>query len=125
MDAKLIVVGGEAVAAQYELKLPAVIGRSRSASIKVPQALVSRRHCELYEEQGRLVVRDLGSLNGTFVGSDRITEETVLPPGGLLTIGSITFKAEYVGPDEEDENTVDMGQTVEIAGRASKATAAA
>jgi predicted component of type VI protein secretion system len=121
MDAKLIVVGGDAVAAEYELTLPAVIGRSRSASIKVPQALVSRRHCELYEQEGRLVVRDLGSLNGTFIGSDRIAEDTVLPPGGLLTIGSITFKAEYVGPDETDDNTVDTGQTVEIARGASKA----
>jgi predicted component of type VI protein secretion system len=114
------VVGGEAVAAEYALSLPAVIGRSRSASIKVPQALVSRRHCELYEEQGHLVVRDLGSLNGTFIGSDRISQDTVLPPGGLLTIGSITFKAEYEAPPDAEAEDAESDQTVRIA-RASKA----
>ena len=39
MDAKLIVVGGESVAAEYALSLPAVIGRSRSASIKVQSSV--------------------------------------------------------------------------------------
>ena len=44
--------------------------------------------------RGRLRVRDLGSLNGTFVGSKRI-EDAEVPPGELLTVGTVTFRAVY------------------------------
>jgi hypothetical protein len=52
-------------------------------------------HCEIYESNGYLVVRDLDSLNGTYVNSQRVTE-TVLPPGELLTLGAVTFRAVYI-----------------------------
>ena len=55
---------------------------------------MSREHCQLYEELGRTYVRDLGSLNGTFVGGQRV-ETAPLPPGELLTVGSVTFRAIY------------------------------
>ncbi len=60
--------------------------------------LVSRRHCELVEKDGHVLVRDLQSLNGTFVGSDRI-EEAILWPGDLLTVGTVTFRAMYCLPE--------------------------
>jgi predicted component of type VI protein secretion system len=60
----------------------------------LPHPLVSRQHCELYENGGQLMVRDLGSLNGTFVNNQRVTESP-LPPGELLTIGTVTFRAVY------------------------------
>ena len=40
------------------------------------------------------MVRDLGSLNGTFVNNERITE-SALGPGELLTVGTVTFRAVY------------------------------
>jgi len=46
------------------------------------------------------MVRDMGSLNGTFVGESRITIETALEPGDLLTIGSVTFRAVYGGASD-------------------------
>jgi predicted component of type VI protein secretion system len=60
----------------------------------LPHPLVSRQHCELFETNGRLMVRDLGSLNGTFVNNERISE-AALPPGELLTVGAVTFRAVY------------------------------
>ena len=66
-----------------------------AAGITLPHPLVSRQHCEIYEEQGRLVVNDMGSLNGTFVGDQRINEPTFLLPGELLTVGTVTFRAAY------------------------------
>lgn len=95
MDAKLVVVGGEAKMSEVQLKLPMIIGRGRAAGITLPHPLVSRQHCEIYEEQGRLVVNDMGSLNGTFVGDQRINEPTFLLPGELLTVGTVTFRAAY------------------------------
>lgn len=95
MEAKLVVVGGEAKAAEIDLKLPTVIGRGREAKLTLPHPLVSRLHCEIYEADGQLVVKDLESLNGTFIGNERITGTAVLPAGELLTIGTVTFRAVY------------------------------
>lgn len=95
LQAKLVVVGGEVQSQEVKLKLPAVIGRGKEATLKVPLALISRRHCEIRERDGRLYIRDLGSLNGTFVNNYKITAEQPLLPGELVTVGTITFRAEY------------------------------
>lgn len=96
MEAKLIVVSGDAAAGQYDLELPAIIGRSRGADVTLVHPLVSRQHCEVFEANGLLMVRDLGSRNGTFVGETRIADEAMpVKPGDLITVGPVTFRAVY------------------------------
>jgi predicted component of type VI protein secretion system len=104
VEAKLVVVDGDAKVRQYELQLPTVIGRSRSTDVRLGHPLVSRQHCEVFEVEGLLMVRDLGSLNGTFVGDTRIAGEAIpVEPGDSFTVGPVTFRAEYLmngpGPD--------------------------
>ena len=94
LKAKLVVVGGEVKTAEIKLRLPSTIGRGRGTTIMLPHPLVSRQHCELFETDGKLMVRDLGSLNGTFVNNERITESP-LAAGELLTVGTVTFRAVY------------------------------
>ncbi len=94
MEAKLVVVGGKANKAEVKLTLPAVIGRGRDADLTVAHATVSRRHCMLYEQDGALIVRDNSSLNGTVIEGERI-KEAVLKPGETLTVGPLTFRADY------------------------------
>ncbi len=94
IQAKLLVIGGEVDTEELVLQLPATIGRSRESTINLSHPLVSRQHCELFEADGCLMVRDLDSLNGTFVGSQRISE-SVVRPGDLLTVGTVTFRAIY------------------------------
>jgi pSer/pThr/pTyr-binding forkhead associated (FHA) protein len=98
LNAKLVVVGGDVKTTEIKLKLPSTIGRGRGTAIVLPHPLVSRQHCELYEAAGRLMVRDLGSLNGTFVNNQRVTE-SALEPGELLTVGTVTFRAIYEAED--------------------------
>lgn len=95
LNAKLVVVGGEVKTAEIKLRLPSTIGRGRGATIMLPHPLVSRQHCELFETDGQLMVRDLGSLNGTYVNNERIAGDASLPPGELLTVGAVTFRAVY------------------------------
>lgn len=95
MDAKLIIVGGKANKGHVSLKLPTLIGRSREADLTIAHPMVSRRHCELFEENGLLMVRDLGSLNGTIVGKERITKAVPVRPNAEFTVGPLTFRAEY------------------------------
>jgi len=94
MDAKLIVVGGKASKGTISLKLPTVVGRSRQAGLTVAHPMVSRRHAELFETAGLLMIRDLGSLNGTVIDGKRI-KEAPLPPDAEFTIGPLTFQAKY------------------------------
>ena len=94
MQAQLIIVDGAADEPPIELNLPATIGRGVTAGIRLRQPLISREHCLLFEQRGMLFVRDLGSLNGTYIGSLKITEQ-VLPPGELLTVGMVTFRSVY------------------------------
>ncbi len=95
LDAKLVVVGGDDVANEYPLTLPATIGRGLDNTLPLSHPLVSRTHCRLFEKDGRLHVEDLGSLNGTYVGNQQAIHPTVLEPGKLLTIGTVTFRAIY------------------------------
>ena len=94
---KLVVVGGGNEGEEFQPKLPATLGRSRTATIPLPHPLVSREHCKLIERDQKLYVRDLGSTNGTFVGSEKVDADTVLEHASLLTIGTVTFRAYYDG----------------------------
>ncbi|HLA85403.1 MAG TPA: FHA domain-containing protein [Thermoguttaceae bacterium] len=94
MQAKLIVVGGKANKREVVLNLPATIGRSRDADLTVGHRMISRQHCEAYLADGVMMIRDAGSLNGTYVGGRRIREAPLLP-GSKFTIGPITFRVSY------------------------------
>lgn len=113
MQVKLIVIEGDSRTAEIRLRIPAVIGRGRGSTLQIPQALVSRQHCEVIEQDGKLKVRDLGSLNGTLVDGVKITE-TELLPGQTLSVGAVSFRVEYqlASPSkpEEDDPFVDFGE---------------
>ncbi len=104
MKIKLVSVGGDVKASEITLDLPTLIGRGREAALTLPHPLVSRRHCELYEQDGKLWVRDLGSLNGTYVGS-QLVRDAEIPPGELLTVATLNFRVVYgdaAAPDETE-----------------------
>lgn len=94
MKAYLVVVSGKTNKSKVALKLPTVIGRGREANLTIAHPLISRRHCELSERNGLLMLRDMGSLNGTVMQGHRISEAPVAP-GCEFTVGPITFRAEY------------------------------
>ena len=95
LNAKLIIVGGKSKTKEVRLRLPTTIGRGKEADLTIPHALVSRSHSLLFERDGKLCVKDLGSLNGTFVDNKRIEAEQIISPNQLLTLGDITFRAVY------------------------------
>ncbi len=70
-----------------------VIGRDSMCDISFPDGTLSRRHMECRLEGGRIIVRDLNTKNGTFLGSQRI-EEARLPPGVPLRAGAVWLRFE-------------------------------
>lgn len=74
-----------------------VAGRQEGCQLQIKSSQVSRRHCELFEKDGRLIVKDLKSSNGTWVNGSRIDGQHVLNPGDELTIGGVKFRVAQAG----------------------------
>ena len=78
-----------------------IIGRDPEADIFLNDVTVSRRHAQLRREEGGVYLKDLGSLNGTFVNGRIISEEVRLQDGDEVQIGRfrLTFYARGVEND--------------------------
>lgn len=86
-SALLVMQRGPAAGARFLLDADhTVAGRSPKADIFLDDVTVSRRHAEFVRELDDFVVRDVGSLNGTYVNRRRI-ESAVLQPGDEVQIG--------------------------------------
>src|SRR5215208_5682489 len=70
-----------------------LVGRGTGADIQILDASVSRRHAELDLREGRLLVRDLGSVNGTYVNGAAVPADGAmhLVPGDVVTFGTVAF----------------------------------
>lgn len=73
-----------------------VIGRKADASLRIPTADVSREHCEVELAGNEIVVRDLGSSNGTYLNGKRIAEARVMA-GDKISVGPVTFIVQVNG----------------------------
>jgi hypothetical protein len=78
-----------------------LVGRHPDSDIFLDDVTVSRRHAEFYREGGRFTVRDVGSLNGTYVNRERI-EEASLNQGDEVQVGK--FRLVFLlGPGSSPE----------------------
>jgi len=80
-----------------------VVGRDPGAAIVVDDPEVSAAHCELRAVDAGILVRDLGSTNGTYVGPLRVQEAIVTTPS-TITLGRVSILVE-----PESEHRVDVG----------------
>ncbi|MGZ7042688.1 MAG: FHA domain-containing protein [Thermoanaerobaculia bacterium] len=65
-----------------------IIGRERDATISVQASYISRQHARLLVSPHEVVVEDLGSKNGTYVGDERLTAPRTLRDGDTIKIGA-------------------------------------
>ena len=91
----------------FTVRLPILLGRSEEAKFRIQHDLVSRRHCEFFERHGQVCVRDLGSTNGTFLNDEQVpaSTKTVVPPGGIVRVGGLSFAVEYQPPTAPEATT--------------------
>lgn len=91
----LIVMSGNDIGKKYPVsQAEIIIGRSMDAQIVVKENNVSRRHSRLTFKNGKAMVEDLGSTNGTFVNSEKITQ-CELGDGDLISVGKTILKFSY------------------------------
>src|SRR5947209_2732857 len=78
----------------YELKTDkTTVGRVTDNAFEIPEASVSSHHAELTLRGNDVLVKDLGSTNGTFINGEKI-EEGILKLGQILRVGMIEMRLE-------------------------------
>src|SRR6202035_4680558 len=84
-----------------------VVGRKEECDVRLEHKSVSKLHCVIVKTDGLLLLRDLGSTNGTRVNGTRIRRAALLP-NDQLTIANYSFKIRLGGaesPPSPEEHT--------------------
>ena len=96
MRAQLIPLeGGSPVEIMKDLTL---VGRKEDCDLRLDHKSVSKMHCVIVKTDGLLLLRDLGSTNGTRVNGQRVRRAALLP-NDQVSIASYKFRV-FLGPDE-------------------------
>ena len=123
MDFELHVVKGRSAAQALKLADGVnTVGRHDDCTIRIKSSQVSRRHCELFEKKGTLLLKDLGSANGTYVNGKKVQGQQMLEPGDELTIGSVKLRVARVGIAPPVKPVVAMSNDTAVAERVPAST---
>ncbi len=91
-EACLVVIYGLELGKKFNLTRPQmIIGRSSTADVQIDQEAVSRNHCKVLNTGNAVLLRDMGSTNGTYV-NDEMIDEYVLRDGDFIKVGRCIFK---------------------------------
>jgi pSer/pThr/pTyr-binding forkhead associated (FHA) protein len=108
MPARLVALNGTADIVISGLLT--IAGRHEACDARLCSSRVSRRHCCLALGVGEVLVRDLGSHNGTWINGQRI-EAGTLRPGDVLGIAHLRFRLEPLTPAQKEDAREDLSQT--------------
>src|SRR6516162_6840564 len=75
-----------------------LVGRKDDVDLRLEHKSVSKLHCVIVKTDGLLLIRDLGSTNGTRVNGTRVRRAALLP-NDQLHIASVKFRV-YLGPGD-------------------------
>ena len=89
----VVIVEGANAGEQISLDdAPLLIGRGSDAAIRLDDDYVSTRHARIAASNDQWFVEDLGSTNGTYIGSQRLSQPTTLQLGSQVRIGKTTLE---------------------------------
>ncbi len=97
MKVQLVVVRGKPEGKVIPLVGPKFkIGRGETCHLRPISEQISREHAEFTIDAGAVVVRDLGSRNGTLVNGKALTDACQLKDRDLVQVGPLTFAVSIV-----------------------------
>ena len=102
--AKLIFTDRNHAGRVYELVLEkTTVGRSDQNTLVISDGSLSAAHCEILLNGPEVIVRDLGSRNGTFVNGVKLTnQQSQLKSGQVVRFGSVEARLELDSPPSDD-----------------------
>ena len=68
------------------------VGRANDATLVLNDDYASSRHARLFPQDGRWIVEDLGSTNGTYIDRQKVTQPTPVPVGVPIRIGKTVLE---------------------------------
>jgi pSer/pThr/pTyr-binding forkhead associated (FHA) protein len=90
--AKLVVLSAGLNGRTHELNVDkTTIGRVEDNTFQIADPSVSSHHCEVLLQGSDVLIRDLGSTNGSFINGEKISE-SILKPGQTLKLGQIELQ---------------------------------
>jgi pSer/pThr/pTyr-binding forkhead associated (FHA) protein len=93
MKVKLRVLKGSGAGKEVKIPTPeCIIGRGPDCHLRPKSDAISRRHSMIFVQEGQILIRDLGSRNGTYVNGDKIEQERVLKTGDKVSFGPLAFE---------------------------------
>ncbi len=102
--ASVIIMSGPQLGKKQQLTAnPSVLGRDKTAEFFIANSTVSRRHALIRYHNGKYILKDLGSSNGTFFHGSRI-DEIVIDHGDKFQLGSCLVQ--LILEDEREETQV-------------------
>src|SRR5271156_453561 len=96
--AKLVILNQGMTGRTFDLSVErTTVGRVEDNAFQIVDASVSSHHAEIILRGPDIVIKDLNSTNGSFIGSEKITE-TVLKPGQILKLGQVELRIDDGSP---------------------------
>jgi len=94
------------------------VGRVQGNDLMLPKGNVSKRHARLLYRDGRFIVTDLNSTNGTYVNRRRITQATIVREGDRIYVGDFVLRIELPAGEHagEEENSREHHRPGETSG---------
>ncbi|WP_353815086.1 FHA domain-containing protein FhaB/FipA [Agromyces sp. SYSU T00266] len=90
---RLVITSGAKSGAEFPLGRDEItIGRSSDSAIIIRDDYTSTHHARLMLWNGRWMIQDLDSTNGTFLNGSRVTVPTPIPLGATVKVGATTFE---------------------------------
>jgi pilus assembly protein CpaF len=88
------------------------IGRIQGNDIVLPRGNISKKHARIVQRDGKVVVLDLKSTNGTYVNGKRISAPQVVKPGDKIQVGDFIIQVSPpVEPVAETPSRPSLGTT--------------
>ncbi|MRG58930.1 FHA domain-containing protein [Agromyces sp. CFH 90414] len=90
---RLVITSGQKAGSEFPLGRDEItIGRSSDSAIIIRDDYTSTHHARLMLWNGRWMIQDLDSTNGTFLDGSRVTVPTPVPLGATVKVGATTFE---------------------------------
>jgi len=121
MQVLLKIIGGKHAGREIKISVPEfIIGRGEDAHLRPASDMVSRKHCSIKVADGKVIVSDMGSRNGSFVNGEQLTQPHVAKSGDKIRVGRLQFELIMV-PVKTSAKKPKVKSVVEAASRTASA----